>query len=45
MMKLLGSAQSRRLEERAVQAGASLLNLMENAGTAVVRFSAQKIFA
>ena len=42
MMKLLGSAQSRRLEERAVQAGASLLNLMENAGTAVVRFLRKK---
>ena len=42
MMKVLGAAQSRRLEERAVQAGASLLDLMENAGGAAVRFLRKK---
>lgn len=38
MIKVLGAAQSRHLEEKAVQAGAKLLDLMENAGSAAVRF-------
>ena len=38
MMKVLDAAQSRQLEERAVQAGLRLLDLMENAGAAAVRF-------
>ena len=42
MMKVLGAVQSRRLEERAVQAGANLLDLMENAGGAAVRFLRKK---
>ncbi len=42
MIKVLGAAQSRHLEECAVQAGARLLDLMENAGSAAVRFLRKK---
>ena len=42
MIKVLGAAQSRRLEERAVQAGARLIDLMESAGGAAVRFLRKK---
>lgn len=42
MMKVLDAAQSRQLEERAVQAGLRLLDLMENAGAAAVRFLRKK---
>jgi hydroxyethylthiazole kinase-like uncharacterized protein yjeF len=41
-MKVLNCEQSRELEKKAVEAGMSYLELMENAGAAVVRFMRKK---
>ncbi|NLG93680.1 MAG: NAD(P)H-hydrate epimerase, partial [Clostridiales bacterium] len=41
-MKVLNCEQSKELEKKAVDAGMSYLELMENAGAAAVRFMRKK---
>ncbi|HEX2985833.1 MAG TPA: NAD(P)H-hydrate dehydratase [Caproiciproducens sp.] len=41
-MKTLNSAQSKELEKKAVDSGATYLQLMENAGTSCVKYLSQK---